>query len=68
MSHSSVMSLLVQKEFGDKQGNWITALQEYDLEINPAKLLKGQGLCKLAKESHGKEVEDMKVGGKMKLS
>ena len=26
----------------------MTSLQEYDLEIKPTKLVKGQGLCKLA--------------------
>ena len=46
--HPSKRSLLVQKEPGDRRGNWLTSLQEYDLEINPSKLVKGQGLCKLA--------------------
>lgn len=31
--HPSIRSLMVQKEVGDKRGNWITALQEYELEI-----------------------------------
>lgn len=43
---------------GDKRGNWIIALQEYVLEIKPAKLVKGQGLCKLAVESHENQAED----------
>jgi hypothetical protein len=30
----------MQKELGEKRANWVTALQEYDLEIKPAKLLK----------------------------
>jgi hypothetical protein len=33
----------------------MTSLQEYDMDINPAKIVKGQGLCKLAaksKETH----------------
>ena len=42
---------MIQKELGDRQGNWLTTLQEYDLEIKVAKLLKGQGLCKLAVEA-----------------
>ena len=29
----------------------MASLQEYDLEIKPAKLVKGQGLCKLATEA-----------------
>jgi hypothetical protein len=28
-----VKNLLVQKEFGEKQGNWMTSLQEYDLKL-----------------------------------
>ena len=39
-----VRSLLIQKETGDRRGNWLTTLQEYDLEINSAKFIKGQGL------------------------
>ena len=42
--HSAVRALLIQKEPRDRRGNWLTTLQEYDLEINPAKLVKGQGL------------------------
>ena len=29
----------------------MTALQEYDLEIKPSTIVKGQGLCKLAAEA-----------------
>ena len=45
--YSAVSSLLVQKELGERRGNWVTALQEYDLEFKPASMVKGQGLCKL---------------------
>ena len=46
--HTTVRALLIQKEPRDRRGNWLTTLQEYDLEINPTKLVNGQGLCKLA--------------------
>ena len=46
--HTVVRSLLIQKYLGDRRGNWMTTLQEYDLEIKPSKLMNGQGLCKLA--------------------
>ena len=49
--HTMVRSLLIQKELGDRRGNWLTTLLEYDLEIKPAKLVKGQGLCKLTAEA-----------------
>jgi hypothetical protein len=31
-----VRNLLVQKELGQKRANWVTSLQEYDLEITPS--------------------------------
>ena len=31
----AVRQLLIQKELGEKRANWVTALQEYDLEIRP---------------------------------
>ena len=49
--HSVIKSLRVQKEPSDQRGNWLTTLQEYDLEINPAKLVKDQGLCKIVAEA-----------------
>ena len=56
--HPAIRSLFVQKELGERRGNWVTALQEYDLEFNLASIVKGQGLCKLMTES--KDNEDSK--------
>jgi len=39
----AVRNLLVQKVVGEKRANWVTALQEYDVEIKPANIVKGQG-------------------------
>jgi hypothetical protein len=36
---------------GEKRENWMTSLQEYDLEITPAQIVRGQGLCKLVADS-----------------
>ena len=36
---------------GERRGNWITTLQEYDLEIKPVKIVRGQGLCELVAEA-----------------
>eukprot|EP00253_Pinus_taeda_P015172 PITA_15172 len=44
---SSVRQLLIQKELGEKRANWVTTLQEYDIEIKPAKMVRGQGFCRL---------------------
>jgi len=46
-----VRNLLVQKELGEKSENWMTSLQEYDIEIVPARIVRGQGLCKLVVDS-----------------
>ena len=43
--HPTVRSLFVQKELGERMGDWVIALQEYDLEFKPASIVKGQGLC-----------------------
>jgi len=43
----TVRQLLIQRELGEKRANWVTALQEYDLEIKPAKIVRGQGFCRL---------------------
>lgn len=44
---SAVRQLLVQRELGEKRTKWVTTLQEYDLEIKLAKIVKGQGFCRL---------------------
>ena len=49
--HPAVRSLFVQKELGEQRGNWMTAIQEYDLELKPVTIVRGQGLCKLAAEA-----------------
>ena len=36
----------------DKRGKWIARLLEYDIEIKPIKLVKGQGLYKLLANSN----------------
>jgi hypothetical protein len=35
-------------------------VEEFDLDIKPAKLVKGQGLCKLASKSQDQVNEDPK--------
>eukprot|EP00253_Pinus_taeda_P032005 PITA_32005 len=47
VSFPAVRNLLVQKDVGEKRANWVTALQEYDIEIKPANIVKGQGFCKM---------------------
>ena len=35
-----------------RRGKWIAAMLEYDLDIKPTKLIKGQGLAKLMAQSN----------------
>jgi hypothetical protein len=56
--YPAVRNLLVQKELGEKRANWVTSLQEYDLEITPSQIVRGQGLCKLVVDSQTEQQED----------
>jgi hypothetical protein len=49
--YPTVKNLLVQKELGEKWANCVTYLQEYDLEITRAQIVRGQGICKLVVDS-----------------
>jgi hypothetical protein len=44
---NSVKEIMVQPDNEGKRGKWIVKLLEYDLHINPTKLIKGKGLAKL---------------------
>jgi hypothetical protein len=47
-----VKNILVQPDNDGKRGQWLAKIQEFDLEIKPTKLIKGQGLAKLLAESN----------------
>jgi hypothetical protein len=49
---SSVKDILVQADSDGKRGRWLAKIQEFDLEVKPTKLVKGQGLAKLLAESN----------------
>jgi len=49
--NNSVKDILTQLDPEGRRGKWIAAMLEYDLEINPAKMIKGQGLVKLMAQS-----------------
>ena len=53
--HPAVRSVFIQKELGERRGNWVISLQEYDLEFKPTSIVKGQGLCKLMAEGKNNE-------------
>jgi hypothetical protein len=47
-----VKDTLTQDNPDGRRGKWIVIILEYDIEINPTKLIKGQGLAKLMAESN----------------
>ena len=49
---STVKEILVQPNSEGKRGRWIEKVMEYDVDIKPTKLVKGQGLSKLLTESN----------------
>ena len=45
--YQAVKDVLSQFDGIGVRGNWISRIQEYDLEIKPIKIVKGQGLAQL---------------------
>ena len=48
----TVKEILVRPDSEGKIGRWINKIMEYDVDIKPTKLVKGQGLAKLLAESN----------------
>jgi hypothetical protein len=53
---ASVKDILIHPDIDGKRSKWISKILEFDLEINPTKLVKGQGLAKLLAESNCKSL------------
>jgi hypothetical protein len=51
---TSMKYILIQPNIDGRRGKWIAKILEFDLEIKPTKLVKGQGLAKLLAESNCK--------------
>ena len=47
-----VKDILTQEGIEGRRGKWIANILEYDIEIRPTKLIKGQGLAKLMTETN----------------
>lgn len=62
-----VRKLLIQRELGEKRPNWVTALQEYDVEIWLAKIVRGQGFCKMLTGASHLSTKEYQ-GNEMKIS
>jgi hypothetical protein len=54
--NSTVKEILTHPDSDGKRGRWIAKILEYELEIKPTKLVKGQGLEKLLAESNCKSL------------
>lgn len=52
-----VKDILTQDGIEGKRGKWIATILEYDIEIKPTKLIKGQGLAKLMTETNCKALD-----------
>jgi hypothetical protein len=48
----SVKDILTQPDPKGKSGKWIAVLLEYDLDIKPTKLIKGQELARLMAQTN----------------
>ena len=49
---AAIKDILTQVEPDGRRAKWIATLLEYDIEIKPTKLVKGQGLAKLMAQSN----------------
>jgi hypothetical protein len=49
---AAVKDILIQPDIDGRRSKWITKILEFDLEIRPTKLIKGQGLAKLLAEAN----------------
>ena len=47
-----VKDILTQENLEGRRGKWIANILEFDIEIKPTKLIKGQGLAKLMTETN----------------
>jgi hypothetical protein len=44
---NAIKDILVQPDSDGRRGRWLAKIQEFNLEVKPTKLVKGQGLAKL---------------------
>jgi hypothetical protein len=51
-----VKDILIHPDIDKRRSKWISKILEFDLEINPTKLVKGQGLAKLLVEFNCKSL------------
>ena len=52
--HAAVKDIMSQQDCLGIKGKWGSKIQEYDLEIKPTKLIKGQGIEKMLTQGNEK--------------
>ena len=57
----------MQNELGEGQGKWMMILQEFDLEIQTMKLVRGQGLSKMIANNQIKDEKKFWFNGETKV-
>ena len=58
--------MLTQQDVGcNSQGSWIAKTQEYDIEIKPTKLVRGNALCREIVEN--KRIEELEESKEKQL-
>eukprot|EP00253_Pinus_taeda_P015822 PITA_15822 len=63
-----VKDILTQEGLEGKRGKWITSILEYDIEIKPTKLIKGQGLAKLMSETNFQALDINQLDDELELA
>ena len=59
---NTVVKDILNQDPDGKRGKWIATILDYDFEIRPTKLIKGQGLAKLMADSNF-QAPDMNMVG-----
>jgi len=54
---SSVKDVLIQPDIDETRSKWIAKMVEFEIEIKPMKLVRGQGLAKLLAKDTWKLIE-----------
>lgn len=62
MPSASVKDVLTQPDVDGRRAKWIARLIEFNIELRPTKLVKGQGLAKLMAEENCKMLDMNWIG------
>ena len=53
---NAIKYILVYLDSDGRRGRWLAKIQEFDLEVKPTKLVKGQGMARLLSKSNFREL------------